>query len=52
MNKKMNSTKYSAKEIKDFYWDYKFSHGYAKDIFLSKEENKQRLINKKRWNML
>ena len=48
MNKKMSSTKYSAKEIKDFYWYYKLSHGYAKDIFLSDEENKQRLRKKKK----
>ena len=48
MNKKMNSKKYSAKEIKDIYWEYKYSHGYAKSIFLSKEENKQRLRNKKK----
>ena len=45
MNKKMNSTKYSETEIKDFYWDYKFSHGYSKDIFPSDEENNQRLRN-------
>ena len=44
----MSSTKYSANEIKDFYWEYKFSHGYTKDVFLSKEENKQRLRNKKK----
>ena len=44
----MKSTTYSAKLIKDFYWGYKFTHGYTKDVFLSDEENKQRLRNKKR----
>ena len=48
MNKKMNSTKYSAKQILDFYIASLLSHNYSKDIFLSEEENKERKRNKKK----
>ena len=44
----MPTTKYSANEIKEFYRDYLFSHNYSKDVFLSKKENRQRRINKKK----
>ena len=44
----MNSTKYSAKQILDFYIASLFSHNYSKDIFLSEEENKERKRNKKK----
>ena len=43
----MKSAKYSTKQIKEFYWNYKFTHGCTKDVFLSDEENKKRLRNKK-----
>ena len=43
MNKKMNSTKYSAKQILYFYIAYLFSHNYSKNIFLKKKK-----INKKK----
>ena len=44
----MNSTKYSAKQILDFYIAYLFSHNYSEGIFLSEKENKERKRNKKK----